>query len=210
LVKGPRDFSADVTVGIVRFARTFSNVVSPPTIFASLGLAVAWLEVGFWSGLLWAAVFGFWVSLAPILFVVYLLKTRRISDLHMNTPRERRLPYLVGVAGAVVALAIGQVARGPELLRCLALFSVIQLAALALINYFWLISIHTTSITAATLIVAILFGPLTGVAVGLLGVLVVMARLFLRRHTGAQVAAGAALGVVSVVLVRAIGCFTSA
>ena len=75
-------------------------------IFAGLGLALSWYELPFWQGLIWAAVYGFWVSLMPILFVAYRLRMGKISDLHMNTTQERRLPYVVSVTGALIALAI--------------------------------------------------------------------------------------------------------
>ena len=153
-----RDHSPAVTIGWVRVARRFSNVVSPPVIFASLALALSWNELGFWDGLLWAAVYGFWVSLAPILFVLYLLQTGRISDLHMNTARERRWPYVASVLGAVIALLFLLIFDGPELLHCLAIFSIIELATLSIITNFWMISIHATSIAAATVIVGLVFG----------------------------------------------------
>jgi hypothetical protein len=82
-----RDYSPASTVGWVRVARRFSNLVSPPVIFAILALALSWNELGFWDGLIWAAVFSFWVSLAPIQFVLYLLQTGRKYDQHMNTSK---------------------------------------------------------------------------------------------------------------------------
>ena len=88
----PRDGNAEMTTGFVRVARIFSTVVSPPVMFAVLGLAVAWKELPFWEGLLWAAVYGFWVSLMPILVVAYMLRIGRISDLHMSNTKERRIP----------------------------------------------------------------------------------------------------------------------
>ena len=119
----PRDFSAAARTGAVRLARTFSNVVSPPIIFGALGLALAWSERTFWEGFLWAAVFGFFVSLAPGMIVVFLFKSGRITDIHMNTAQERRLPYLSSVVGATGAVVVLNLFHGPELLRCLALLS---------------------------------------------------------------------------------------
>ncbi|MDX1614974.1 MAG: phosphatase PAP2 family protein [Candidatus Promineifilaceae bacterium] len=207
-MKRPRDHSALVTVGGIRLARTFSNIVSPPVIFAVLGLALAWHEVGFWSGFAWAALFGFWVSLAPILFVVYLLRTKRISDLHMNTPRERRLPYVVSVVGAGVATALFFALNGPQLLSCLGVLSIFVLGSLGLINMVWLISIHTTSIAAAAVIATLVFDLRAGAAVSIFVILVAWARLYLRRHTLAQVVAGLLVGSTSVLIIRALGCFS--
>jgi membrane-associated phospholipid phosphatase len=205
-MSAPRDYSAAQTVGAIRLARIFSNIVSPPVIFAVLGLALAWRELTLWPGFLWAAVFGFFVSLAPILFVVYSLRTGRITDLHMNTRRERRLPYIVSVAGAAVALALLRLFDGPELLVCLALLTMLELTVLGIINDFWLISIHTTSVSAAALLSWQVFGPRGGLLVLPLVVLVSAARLFLKRHTPAQVAAGLLLGAFSVWVLDSTGC----
>ena len=128
----PLDHSSNVTVGKVRTARFFSNVVSPPVIFAVLGLALSLEEMPSLEGFIWAAIFGFWVSLAPILVVVYMLNTGRIGDLHMSSTKERQIPYLASVGGAAIALSLVAGFGGPELLRCLALFSFIVLAALAI------------------------------------------------------------------------------
>jgi hypothetical protein len=103
----PRDHHAVDRVGMVRVARHFSNVVSPPVMFAVLGLTLALHVLPVLPALLWAAVYGFFVSLAPILFVLYLLRTGRIAELHMSDTRERHLPYLVaaGHRRAIVSAA---------------------------------------------------------------------------------------------------------
>ena len=93
----PRDFEIQNRTGLVKFARVYSNVVSPPVMFAILGLAISLKIMPFWPGLGWAAVYGFLVSLAPILFVLYLLKTGRITELHMSNTRERSIPYLSAI-----------------------------------------------------------------------------------------------------------------
>jgi hypothetical protein len=204
----PRDHNAEATVGSVRTARIISNIISPPVMFAGLGLALAWYELPLWTGLLWAAIYGFWASLMPILFVVYRLRTGKISDLHMNTAQERRLPYLVGVAGALAALGIVILFDGPHLLVCLSVFSVILLGVLGLINDFWKISIHATSISASALIVALVYGLGYGLLFLPLVILVTWLRLYLRRHTVAQVVTGLALGAVTPLLMTRFGCFT--
>ena len=176
-------------------------------IFAVLGLALSLEEMPSLEGFIWAAIFGFWVSLAPILVVVYMLNTGRIGDLHMSSTKERQIPYLASVGGAAIALALVAGFGGPELLRCLALFSFIVLAALAIITRFWLISIHATSIVSAALISGMVFG--LGVAILLIPLILIVCyvRIYLRRHTLTQVVAGAFLGIITAWLVVLTGCF---
>lgn len=202
-----KDSGVDPIFGWVRVARIFSTIISPPVIIAILGLALSLKERPTWQGLLWAAVFGFWVSLVPSLLVVYMLSSGRISDLHMNTRRERRWPYVTSVLGSAIALALIMLFGGPELLRCLATFSLIESATLGIITNFWMISIHATSMTAGTAIVGLVFGLIPALLLLPLVVVVSWIRLYLRRHNLAQVVAGIILGLVTVFVMAIGGCF---
>jgi membrane-associated phospholipid phosphatase len=205
---GPRDQNASATTGMVRVARIFSNVVSPPIMFAALGLAVG-LANGptFWAGFGWAALYGLLISLAPILFVLWMLRTGRISELHMSDTGERHLPYLVAAGCAALVWLLLSLLNGPEDLRCLAAFNLIELVALGLINVVWLISIHATGMIATTILAGLIFGAPAGWALTPLLILVCWARLYLRRHTPAQVLAGLALGAVVILPLLQFGCF---
>ena len=203
----PLDEARHDRIGVVRAARLYSNIVSPPTIFAILGLALAWYELPLLPGFLWAAVYGLLVSLTPIIFVLYLLKTGRIKELHMSNTGERHLPYLIAVLCAALSYTLLIGFDGPDLLRCLSLFNVVELAALGLINIFWLISIHATGIMAAFVIVGLVFGWLASLLVLPFVISVCWVRLYLKRHTPAQVTAGLILGVASVLIITLTGCF---
>lgn len=203
----PLDHDAANRTGWVRAARLFSNIVSPPVMFAAVGLALAWHELPFWPGFGWATLYGLLVSLAPILVVFYLLRTGRIAELHMTNRQERHIPYFSSVVAATLAYALLSWFAGPELLRCLALFNMIGLAILAVITVFWLISIHATAMAAMTIIMGLVFGAPAGIALLPLLILVCWARLYLKRHNWQQVVAGLLLGSSTVGLLTLIGCF---
>lgn len=188
-------------------ARVISNVVSPPVMFAVLGLALAWRVSPPVQALAWAAVYGFFVSLAPILFVLYLLRTKRIVELHMSDTRERHLPYLVAILGSLAVIALLRLLEGPPLLVCLSLFNLLTLTAIGFINLRWLISFHAAAVMAMDTIVTLVFGTIAGLALSPLVALVVGVRLYLRRHTVGQIVAGLLLGAGSVLLLYRLGCF---
>lgn len=176
--------------------------------FALLGLAVALYELPFWHGLAWAAVYGFFISLAPILFVFYLLRTGRIGELHMSNARERHLPYLSAILFAIFTFGLVYWLGGPELMRCLTIFNTVELIILMLINVYWLISFHATAIMATFVLVGLIFGWAASIVIVLPFVIAVCwVRLYLKRHTPAQVGAGLALGVLSVLSLTLVGCF---
>lgn len=205
----PRDFHRDSHTGRVKAARLFSNIVSPPVMFACVGVAFALYENPSLVGFAWAVFYGLMVSLAPILVVLFLLKTGRIKELHMSDTNERHIPYATAVISAFIAFAVISLLNGPELLRCLALVNTINLAALGLINVRWLISIHANGIMATFLLVGLVFGwTLALVLVLPLMIGVCAVRLYLKRHTVAQVVAGLALGVFIIwFAVTVFGCF---
>lgn len=203
----PRDWSPDARFGAVRTARIFSNFVSPPVMFAIIGMALALFAAPNWRGLAWGIVYGLLISLAPILFVLFMLRTGRIAELHMSNTRERHLPYLVSVFCGLLVLLLDWLFHGPDLLRCLAWFNVIELAALGIINIFWLISIHATAMASTVMIAWLVFGAWTLLITLPLLALVTWVRLFLKRHTPGQIIAGILLGSTTVLSLTLFGCF---
>jgi len=203
----PRDWHAEDHTGWTRAARLFSNIVSPPVIFAVVGLVLALYSLPAPQALTWAATYGLFVSLLPILFVLWLLETGRVQELHMSDTGERQLPYFVAIVCALFFLTLIVFADGPDLLRCLGIFNLIALSALSVINTRWLISFHATAISAAWAITALVFGWLYSLPVLALLGLVIAVRLYLRRHTVSQVLGGLALGAGTVLLLTFFGCF---
>lgn len=200
----PRD-SAEST-GLTGRIRLFTHIVSPPVIYAVLGFVVAWSQVPFLEGLFWGIVHGLLVSLAPILYVVWLLKHERIGDINM-TKEERRGPYFVAVLCASLASAIIYYGGGPEYLFHLSLLNILALGAMAAINWVWQISNHSTAIVSAMWVLGVVFDRRIAMAMLPLVVVVCFARLYLRRHTPSQVLAGLALGSFSVLALFLTGCF---
>ncbi len=203
----PLDQEEQNRTGLVQLARLFSNVVSPPVIFAIMGLALSLYSLPLNQALLWAAINGFVISLLPILFVLWLLRTGHIGELHMSNTGERHLPYLLAVICGILMVGIVTIFDGPRLLQCLALFDILALSALGIINTRWLISFHATAISAAWAITVLVFGWWAGFLVLTFVIMVVIVRLFLKRHTPAQVVAGLFLGIFSVWCLTWFGCF---
>lgn len=203
----PRDWYPTARIGRVGAARVFSNVVSPPVLFAVVGMALALYALPSWRGLAWGVVYGLLVSLAPILFVLFLLRRGHIAELHMSSTRERHLPYLVSILCAGLTLALTWLFHGPDLLLCLAWFNIIELAALAIINVYWLISIHATAMASTVLIAWLALGAWTLAITLPLLILVSGVRLYLKRHTPAQILGGIALGTATVFSLTLFGCF---
>jgi hypothetical protein len=201
----PLDLNPTLSSALVRAARAYSDIVSPPVISAALGFSVVWVDLPFWPGFAWAAAYGIIVSLIPICVVLYLLRRGLVSDLHMSNRRERHIPYLIGFVCAVLALVVVVVFSGSRLLHSLAVCNTVGLAALGAINTRWLISNHTASVMLAVTFVGFVFGITVSAALAPLVGLTFLVRLWLRRHSVAQLVAGLLVGAAPVLILANLG-----
>ena len=153
------------------------------------------------QAILWALVYGVLVSLLPLLYVVWMVRRGAIGDIHMNKRSERFRPFLVSILCTTIAWWTLRFMGAPPVLPLLALFSLVQIAVMALITLVWQISMHAMSIAGAAIATALLFGIGYALLTIPLILLVSAARLKLKRHTPAQVFAGILVGALVPVVV---------
>ena len=195
----------DRNPALVGVARIFTDIVSPPVMFAALGAAVGWAGSSQANNVVAAIVYGLFICAVPLGLVIGLYKAGSISDLHMSGPGERRIPYLVGFLCSAVAWGTTSLLGASLQLRGLAICSTAGLGALGLVDKYWLISNHSASITTVVLFAGLVFGEPVGLSLSPLIAMVFAARLFLGRHTFPQLLAGAVVGAVPVLLLGRLG-----
>jgi len=201
----PHFFQKEPKTIAIKFARLVSDFISPPVVYAVMGFLLAWYALPTLEGVVWGAFYGFFISLVPVLYVLYLYRVGRVRDMHMSDIRQRRIPYLISIVGAVIVFGSILTFDGPELLGSLAVSNFIGLTILWIINFYWLISSHMASISLAGLFIMFVFGIQTVVLVLPLVMLVFWARLVLRRHTPLQLTAGMVVGIFTILFIILIG-----
>ena len=205
MIRQPKDaIPAGQSKG-VRAARIFSNIISPPSVYASFAFILAWIEMPFWRGTLQAAIFGVLTSLMPILYIVYLLKTGKIADIHISNPKERHIPYILGILGAAVAFFIIRAMGTSPLFLDFILTNIIGLSTLAIINIRWLISAHVSSITTIAVFSGFAFNLLAGLAIAPIVALTFFVRYYLKRHTLGELISGLIMGASLVFVLAGLG-----
>ncbi|MGH7715771.1 MAG: phosphatase PAP2 family protein, partial [Vulcanimicrobiaceae bacterium] len=150
----------------------------------------------FWYRLSVCAVF---TSIGPMLVLLWLYTTDRITDLDMSDREERRKVFTVFVVFFLIGTAVLLVTRAPAILTASMAGYTAAAIVVQAITRFWKISTHAVGITAPLVALTYLYGedPLPFlVLIPLVG----WSRVYLKAHTVAQVCAGTLLGVVSVVL----------
>jgi hypothetical protein len=191
----------------IQVARFLSNLFSPMSSFAIFAFSLAWVELPFWQGFLQGAIFGFWTALLPIVYILYQLKTGRITDLHISVQAQRHVPYLIGIVGAMISMLIYHLIDGSPVLINLSLAVMLTLIGTALINLRWLISSHTTSASLIVTFTGFVYGPQWWLYLSPLVLLVFFIRKYLRRHDYPELFGGVALGIATVLLMALAGRF---
>ena len=141
------------------------------------------------------------VSLLPVLFVViYLVRNQKLEGLFIITRRQRTKIYLLaGVCAGIDCIILANLGAPKELMAAFVTgFSAV--IVFTCINLLWKISIHTAFVTASVTALIILYGAIAAIAVVLVP-LMAWSRIELKRHSPAQVAAGALLAALIVVVV---------
>jgi len=177
------------------WAKVVSNILSPPVVSALMFTPIA-IVFSATSGraLLWCLLYITLTSVLPTVYIAWEVQRGWITDIHMPIRRERFRPYIVTIACSIIAwLALGAFGASP-ILPIIALISLVQVIVMALITLFWQISMHTMTITGAVIAYGIFFGmPYALLTIPMI-MLVGAARLYLKRHTPAQVIAGTVIG----------------
>lgn len=178
--------------------RIVSDILSPPLVWAVLALPVALqYSKSPQNAIFWTLLYGFFISLLPILYVALNVKRGNITDIHMKVRSQRLRPLLVSLLSTAVLWVLLKVLGAPRAFPILAMMSLIQIGLIAVITLVWQVSMHMMSIAGAVVMIGIIFGLSMAYWLVPLVPLVAAARLNLQRHTPAQVLVGTMVGAIS-------------
>jgi len=173
------------------WAHLVSLFISPPIVWGVWVFLIA-LSVtpSRPAALIYAAIFTLMVCILPILFVAAMVRLGRIGDLHMRESRERYIPYSIAIiAGILTEIVFLQFGAHP-ILVILTLVSIVELTLMLLATFFNHISLHAMAASSMISAAAILFGFSQSLIFMPMILVVVLARLVLKRHTAVQIMAG--------------------
>lgn len=141
------------------------------------------------SFLLDAAILTAFFSVLPLLDIRRRIRKGFVGDVHISSREDRLKPFLFSLACAVAGLAALYVAAAPDTVLAVAWTVVALGATITTVTMVWKISLHAAGITSIAVMLYFIFGALAA-PVALLVPVVGWARLTLRKHTPAQLAAG--------------------
>jgi hypothetical protein len=162
-------------------------------------LAFGWIEGGT-TGIGWAILTLVIVTGIPLAYLLIGRKRGWVSDMEMTQRSERPRFILVSLSSDVFALLILHALHGPYLLIVIVLIYFFLAITMLTISSFWKISLHMAGVGGFSTALLFVFG-LPALRAFLSLPLVAWARLHRRKHTPAQLAAGAIVGALVATLV---------
>jgi membrane-associated phospholipid phosphatase len=131
-----------------------------------------------------------WVSVLPTLVTFALFRAGRTSTLELRDRGDRVVPCAVTAACCVAALVQLQLSDVPVIVSRLTIGVGVQMSLLLLLTLYWKVSYHA-AVAASLVVVGRSFdNPSLTIGLLLLALCIGWARVYRRRHTVAQVAAG--------------------
>jgi len=141
------------------------------------------------------AAFGYWLVLTlffsalPMWDIKRRIRLGLVKDAHISRREDRIKPFLFSLSCAVLGLAAVYIVGAPVAIKAISWMVVLTGAAITGITAFWKVSLHAAGVSSIALVLIILYGPIAAPAALLIPV-VAWARLTLKKHTPAQLAAG--------------------
>lgn len=201
----PAALRHQVEAGDKLWAHFISLLISPPVVWAIWILLVAQqFSKSRFEAIFFASLFALTICILPMAFIAYMVRTGRISDMHMRHSHERYIPYSIAIAGCLFTELVYLWFDAHPVLIVVTLVTIAELSIMLIGTFFSHISLHAmamTSILSATTIIygfdrSLLFLPVL--------LLVILARLVLKRHTVWQIGLGALIGALTPIAVIAV------
>ncbi len=182
-----------------RLARWVSVLFDSSILSLPIFLAFGWISAGA-TGVAWAAVVLLIVTGIPLAYLTLGKRRGWVSDFEMSQRGERPRFIAVSLSSDALALIGLSAFGGPHLLRVMVLTYLCLGATMFTISSFWKISLHMVGVGGFSTALVFVFGAPALVAFLSLP-LVAWARWQRRKHTPAQLIAGALAGILITALV---------
>ncbi len=182
-----------------RLARWLSILFDSSLISVPVFLAFGWIGGGL-PGMGWATLTLLIVTGIPLAYLWIGRKRGWVGDMEMTRRSDRPRFILVSLGSDAFALLALCAGHGPQLLSVIVLTYLCLAIVMLTISSFWKISMHMAGAGGFSTALLFVFG-LPALAAFLSLPLVAWARLHRRKHTPAQLAAGAVAGALITTLV---------
>ncbi len=160
---------------------------------------VGW-RAGGWPGVAWAMLAFAMLTGIPLAYVALGIRKGWVSDWELSRRSERPRFILVSLSSDLLALVVLRALGAPRLIWLLPLIYAALGLTMWTISNFWKISLHMVGVAGFATLLTYVYGPAAAWTFAFLP-LVAWARLHRRKHTPAQLVAGALAGALITALI---------
>ena len=176
------------------FARSISSLVQPIIITIPVFIILNYFVTGETNFLIFTLLSLLFATVLPFTAVWIWIKNKDL-DFDITDKDERTFPLLFGIVSYFIGVIILFIAGAPAAVTVL-MFCYFSNALLTLfITFFWKISLHSMGVAGPTAAMVYIFGY-SGLLFLFPLVMVMWSRIYLNKHTPAQVVVGAVSGFV--------------
>ena len=187
LTKNEKSTKSDV----IQIAQAVSFIFHP-FLIAPLAIAlVLYLSSGdFFAAFWWAALCTLLFTIPLVLFLVYKLARKELTDVDISVREQRHGFYLFGAACMLVCFGVLLWLKAPQVVLEIFIGGLLTVIIFALTTRFLTkISVHAGAMAAATVATAFYSWP-WAIALAAATALVIWSRLTLKRHTSVEIISG--------------------
>jgi hypothetical protein len=182
--------------GIPKFAKVISYIFDSSVLVLPMFIAVCFYKQQNYRGIIPEFITAiFFAAFIPYMFILYLYKSGKISDLHMPNRKERFVPLFFTNLSIIMGFIILLFLKSNRLLISVYIIYLLGLVVISLITLFWKISFHSSYITIFSIVLIIVFGKWAIFTI-LLIPLVSWVRIKLKSHTLSQILSGIAMAAI--------------
>lgn len=106
----------------------------------------------------WMVTFFVFAIVLPGFYILWLLESRKITDIHMANARERRIPLMVAAISAVAGAAALYFLQAAKPVFVISIVYAINSLMIAVVSQWWKISVHTGMFASICTVAVIVFG----------------------------------------------------
>ena len=190
-------------MNLARLARWISILFDSSVLSLIVFPAIGWQAAG-WQGIAWAVCALLILTGLPLVYIWLGLRRGWVSDWELSHRKERPRFILVSLSSDLLALLLLGLGGAPHEVWLLELIYACLVLTMFTISSFWKISLHMVGVSGFSTLLVYVFGPAAWWTFLSLP-LVAWARLYRKKHTPAQLLAGAVGGafVTALVLIGA-------
>ncbi|MGD0794444.1 MAG: hypothetical protein ABR958_02450 [Dehalococcoidales bacterium] len=184
-----------------RIAHLTSSLLNPFLVcFVTIIFLVAHTTNSVADAFKWAAIAMVFSIIPVFTFIVYQVRRKKLESIFPEGQGQRKMIYVLASALAAAGCGVMWYCGAPRLLAVSFIAGLLAVVLFMIINFYWKISLHTAFVSAAAVVLTIIFG-IKAAWVFILLPQMAWSRLELKMHSAAQVLAGAVLaaGIVTVV-----------